>query len=699
MDTRQRLNIVAKISLALLVFILGATVGVYQYFVRDLPSTARLEHLEPSVKTQVFAEDSSLVGAFYEQNRMLVRLEEIPDHLKDAIIAVEDRKFYSHWGVDALGLVRAMLANLRAGRIVEGASTITQQLARNLFTMFDVSMSRKIKEAILAIRIERMYSKDEILEMYLNQINFGSGAYGVEAAAREYFGKSATDLTLGESTLLAGLPQNPRDFSPHYNLDRALQRRSVVLNAMVVAGRLPRALADSVAASPVKIGAAASGERFAAYFLEYVRQYLESRYGSDRIYHDGLKVYTTLDPHLQRVAEDSLEAHLADIEKQHRYAQTKASYRAAIEKDGDVPLEYIEGAVIAIEPQTGYVRAMVGGRSFEDSKWNRAVQAKRQPGSAFKPFIYIAALENGYTPADIVLDAPIVLDMPNGDVYKPENFTEEFEGEITARRALNESINVAAVRVLLSVGPPAAISYAHRLGIKSPLEPVYSLALGTEEVSLIELTTAYATLAAGGVHAEPLVVKRVYDRDGKLLEENSVYREEALSPQTSYVITNMLESALNEGTGRGARLMGFMEPAAGKTGTTNDCTDAWYVGYTPELAVGVWSGFDIKKTMGTKMTGARVSLPTWTSVMKARYRDHRGEAFAEPEGIVHRVVCDESGLLVTPKCKRARSEVFTEGTEPKHQCDRCSREYSLIRTLPDADDVRSIDRRLLDPGH
>jgi penicillin-binding protein 1A len=696
MDTKQRLRIVAKISLAVFLFSLGAALGIYQYFARDLPSTARLENLEPSVKTQVFANDSSLVGEFYEQNRVLVPLEDIPQQFKDAVIAVEDRRFYSHWGVDGVGLLRAIFANLRAGRIVEGASTITQQLARNLFTMFDVSITRKIKEAILALRIEGAYSKDEILEMYLNQINFGSGAYGIEAAAREYFGKAATELTLGESAFIAGLPQNPRDYSPYYHLDRALQRRAVVLDAMVAAGRLGRVVADSVAASPVKIGEASEGERFAAYFLEHVRQYLESRYGADRIYHDGLKVYTTLDPYLQRTAQDSLESHLSTIEKEHRYAQTKEEYQAAAEKGGTVALEYIQGAVIAIEPRTGYIRAMVGGRSFKDSKWNRAVQAKRQPGSAFKPFIYIAALENGYTPADIILDAPIVLDMPNGDVYKPQNYSEEFEGEVTARHALNESINVAAVRVLLSIGPPAAISYAHRLGIKSPLEPVYSLALGTEEVSLLELTSAYAALAAGGIRAEPLFVKRVYDRDGKLLEENSVYREEAMSPQTTYVITSMLETALSEGTGKATRLMGFMEPAAGKTGTTNDCTDAWYVGYTPELAVGVWSGFDLKKTMGAKMTGARVSLPTWTSVMKTHYRDHHGEPFVEPEGIVHRTVCEETGLLVGPRCERARREVFVEGTEPKHQCDRCQKDSSPGRRSPDARDFRSIDRRLLD---
>jgi penicillin-binding protein 1A len=696
MDTRQRLKLVAKVSLTTLLFILGAMVGVYQYFAKDLPSMTRLENLEPSVKTQVFAEDSSLVGEFYEQNRVLLSLEQIPVDFRQAVVAVEDRRFYSHWGVDGVGLVRAIFANLRAGRIVEGASTITQQLARNLFTMFDVSISRKIKEAILALRIERTYSKDEILEMYLNQINFGSGAYGVEAAAREYFGKSATDLTIGESTFLAGLPQNPRDYSPHYHLDRALQRRRVVLDAMVADGKLERSVADSVAASPITIGEPSESERFAAYFLEYVRQYLESRYGADRIYHDGLRVYTTLDPYLQKIAEDSLETHLSAIEREMGYKQTKESYRKAIEKKPDAVLDYIEGAVIAVEPQTGYIRVMVGGRSFKDSKWNRAVQARRQPGSAFKPFIYIAALENGYTPADIILDAPIVLDMPNGDVYKPQNYTEKFEGEITARHALNESINVAAVRVLLSIGPPAAISYAHKLGIKSPLEPVYSLALGTEEVTLMELTSAYAALAAGGVRAEPLIVKRVYDRDGKLLEENSVYREEALDRQTTYVITNMLESALNEGTGKATRLMGFMEPAAGKTGTTNDCTDAWYVGFTPELAVGVWSGFDIKKTLGKKMTGARVSLPTWTSVMKAQYRNHDGEEFPEPDGIVHRVVCEKTGLLVSPRCATARREVFIEGTEPKRQCDRCERGLSLNRDGPGSGDFDSIDKRLRD---
>ena len=688
MDPR-RTSIIVKISLALAVFILGACVGTYHYFARDLPSTARLENFEPSLKTQVFAGDSTLIGELYEQNRVLIPLEEIPTHLVDAIISIEDRKFYSHWGIDMFGIMRATVSNIKAGRIVQGASTITQQLARNLFVMFDVSISRKVKEGILALKIERTYSKDEILEMYLNQIYFGSGAYGVEAASREFFGKGVKNLTLGEATLLAGLPKNPRDYSPHYHLDRSLERRQIVLQAMVDNRTLTQEVADRVAERPVTIAKGDTKGPFGAYFLEYVRQYLENKYGAERIYHDGLRVYTTLDPYLQRTAEDSLEVHCARLERDHRYEQTKAAYEDSLEA-GSAPGKptYIQSAAIAIDVQTGYVRAMVGGRNFRHSAFNRAVQAQRQPGSSFKPFIYISALENGYTPADIVLDAPIVLDLPNGDVWKPHNFSKKFEGEISLRYALNKSINVAAVRVMLSLGPVSAISLAHKMGVKSSLQNVYSLALGTSEVNLMELTSSYGTLAAGGIRAEPIAVKYIVDRNGKLLEENPVYREEVLSPQTSYMITNMMESVLNEGTGVGARLMGFAEPAAGKTGTTDDYTDGWFVGYTPEVAVGVWTGFDEKITMGRNMTGAQVALPTWTDVMLAYYRNHHVDAFQEPEGIVHRVVCEESGLLNVANCTKVRREVFIEGTEPRRYCDRES-----FESMPRAyDNFRAVDR-------
>jgi len=693
---RTRSSILLRVLAGLVVIGAGAAFGAYQYFSRDLPSTARLEMIEPSLKTQVYARDASLIGEYYIEDRALIPLEDLPPYLVDAVIAIEDRKFYSHWGVDIFGIARAVVTNMRTGRRTQGGSTITQQLARNLFDMFENTVTRKIKEALLAVRIERAYAKDEILEMYLNQIYFGAGAHGVEAAARAFFGKSARDLTLGEATLIAGLPKNPRDYSPIYHIDRAMQRRALVLQAMVDTGTLGEEKADSVAVEPVEIAdGRKDGGRYGEYFLEEVRQYLEERYGADRLYHDGLKVYTGLDPYLQHVAEDSMEAQMQRMERQRGYPVTLAAHDTALAHGEDPgPPQYLQSAVVAIDVQTGMVRAMVGGRSFEHSKFNRAVQARRQPGSAFKPFIYLSAIENGYTPADILLDAPIVLDLPNGDVWKPRNFTERFEGEVTLRHALNYSINIAAIRLLMALGPMSAINYAHRMGIKSELEPVYALALGVSEVTLLELTNAYATLAAGGMRGEPLLVEKVVDREGRVLEENMVFREEVLSPGSTYMMTSLLESVVNEGYGRNSRLFGFKEPAAGKTGTTDECTDAWFVGYTRELAVGVWSGFDKKESMGRRMTGARVSLPTWTEVMKAFYRDHHAEPFPVPSGIVQRVVCEESGLVATRSCSKIRREVFIEGTEPRRTCDRHA--LGGVQPASDMDAYQQLDRSIID---
>lgn len=696
---RRRIRITLKILLALVIFLTGTLFAAYRYFSRDLPSTARLEMIEPSLKTQVFAEDGSLIGEFFKQDRALVPLEEIPDHLIDAFIATEDRKFYSHWGVDIFGIARALFANLRHGQVVQGASTITQQLARNLLNRYDQSLSRKIKEALLAMQIERLYSKDEILELYLNQIYFGSGSHGVQAAARNIFGKDVKDLDIGESALIAGLPKNPLQYSPFYNPDKALSRRSVVLEAMVDCDMLSKEAADSIADSPLEFLNASDQEEYAAYFMEYVRKYLEEKYGADRLYNDGLQVYTTLDPFLQHVAEDSMESNILKLEASHTYPQTKATYQTMIDS-GDAepsPPEYLESAVIAVEVQSGYIRAMVGGRSFKHSKFNRAVQAQRQPGSSFKPFVFLAAIDNGYTPADIVLDAPIVLELPNGDVWKPRNFTETFAGEVSLRYALAKSINVASARLVLSIGPLAVINFARKLGVKSPLENVYSIALGTSDVNLLEMTNAFATLAAGGIRTEPLAIKKVLDRDGAVLEENPIYREEVLSPQDAFMITNMMESALNEGTGQSARLMGFSEPAAGKTGTTNDCTNGWFIGFTTELAVGVWTGFDEIRTMGRGMYGGRVSLPTWTDIMKAYYMDHHAEPFPEPPGIVHRIICEESGLLSTPKCVRLRREVFIEGTEPRRTCDRHG--LTTMNAVSAQESYEDIDNQLWEDGN
>ncbi|MFH1754857.1 MAG: PBP1A family penicillin-binding protein, partial [Candidatus Latescibacterota bacterium] len=552
----------------------------------------------------------------------------------------------------------------------------------------------KIKEALLAMQIERLYSKEEILELYLNQIYFGSGSHGVEAAARNIFGKSAKDLDIGEATLIAGLPKNPLQYSPFYQPEKALSRRRVVLEAMVDCDMLSKAQADSIADSPLEFLDASDQGEYAAYFMEYVRKYLEEKYGADRLYNDGLQVYTTLDPYIQRVAEDSMESNMLKLEASHTYPQTRATYQAMLDSgyvEPSVP-DYLQSAVFAIEVQTGYIRAMVGGRSFKHSKFNRAVQSRRQPGSSFKPFIFLAAIDNGYTPADIVLDAPIVLELPNGDVWKPRNFTDTFEGEVALRYALARSINVVSARLVLSIGPLTVINIARKLGIKSPLQNVYSIALGSSDVTLFEMTNAFATLAAGGVRSEPIAVKKVLDRDGAVLEDNPVYREEVLSPQNAYMITNMLESALNEGTGQSARLMGFSEPAAGKTGTTNDCTNGWFIGYTTEIAVGVWTGFEENRTMGRGMYGGRVSLPTWANIMKAYYVDHHAEPFPEPTGIIHRVICEESGLLSTAKCVRLRREVFIEGTEPRRTCNRHG--LSAMDAISGRESYEEIDDQL-----
>jgi penicillin-binding protein 1A len=684
---------------ALLVLGAGLCFGAYRYFSADLPSTARLEMIEPTLKTQVFGADSSVVGEFFIEDRALVSLKELPPYVPAAFIAVEDRKFYQHWGVDLFGIARAVLSNLRHGRSVQGGSTITQQLARNLFDMFENTLTRKIKEALLAMRIERAYSKDEILQMYLNQIYFGSGAHGIEAASQAFFGKRAKDLTMGEATLLAGLPKNPRGYSPINHLDKALKRRSVVIAAMLDTHKLSKAQADSLDASKVEVKPGRVGQtEFAAYFMEEVRQYLEDKYGADRIYKDGLKVYTGLDPMLQHAAEDSMESHLSWIEHMQGYKQTRARYEKALATDQDPgPPKYLQGAVLAIDVKTGLVRALVGGRSFKHSKFDRAMQAKRQPGSCFKPFIYLAAIENGYTPADILLDAPIVLDLPHGDVWKPQNYSETFEGEVTMRHALNMSINIAAIRLLMAMGPAEAINVAHRLGIKSDLESVYSLALGVSEVTLWELTNAYATIAAGGMRGEPLLIEKVVDREGRVLEDNHIFREEVIDPKPNYMITSLMESVMNEGFGRRARAFGFNEPAAGKTGTTDECTDAWFVGFTQDLAVGCWSGFDEKKTMGKKMTGAFVSLPIWTAVMKTAYRNKSAAEFPEPDGIVHRVICEKSGLLATDACPKIRREVFIEGTEPTRLCDRHGSASS--RPLQDMDNLNDMDRQILDNNH
>jgi len=687
---RDEKIIIHSLLIALVVFF-GVVAAAITWLSRDLPSMARLEMIQPALKTRILAVDSTVIKEFFEQNRILLTLDKIPPPLQKTFLAVEDRRFYSHFGIDPIRIIAVAWKDLKNWNRAQGASTITQQLSRDLFLTKEQTFPRKIKEMLLAFRIERTYSKEEILEMYLNQIYFGEGTYGVEAASRKFLGRSVNEIDLHQMALLAGLPRNPAGYNPYTNPERAKYRRDLVLNAMEKNGVINKTQLDTLQTKPLDVMPLETMEKdFAGYFTEHIRQVLEAKYGSRAIYRDGLTVYTTLDTYLQSLAEDSMESFITKLEREEQYELSRQAYRDSIEAGAEIEADYLQSSVVIIDPRNGHIKALVGGRNFSESKWDRATQARRQPGSAFKVFIYTAALENGYGPSDILLDTPLVVEMPNGDVYKPRNFSKKFHGAVSLRHALNKSINIPAIKLLQKIGAPSVISVAKRMGIKSPLSPYLSLALGAQEVTLKELTSAFGVLAAEGIRAEPMAILKIEDRNGNILEEYREYHEEVLTPEITYIITDMLCSVINEGTGQNARLYGLRIPCAGKTGTTDDYEDGWFIGFTPELVVGVWTGFDDNITMGRNKTGARVALPIWVEIMKAAYPTNRGPNFSRPPAITEAIICEESGLLATPYCTQARREIFIEGMEPSRHCDlhRVSA-YDLLN--PDRD-FRELDK-------
>ena len=610
---------------------------------------------------------------------MIVALDEISPNFVDAIIATEDREFREHWGVDVFAIVRAAMRNVRAGQVVQGASTITQQLARSLFLTTEVSLTRKLKEALLALRIEQTYSKDRILELYLNQIYFGEGAYGVEAAAQNILGKSASELDVSEAAFLAGLPKNPSGYSPRRRPERALRRRSTVLSMMSASGVITPEEAARADTTRVPIVEREEDIRLGAYFIEHVRREVIAKYGAEVLFSGGLRLYTTADSRLQAVAEQKLEERFADLERQYDYP-VKLGDEYDLDTLDYVP--YVQGALLAVDATTGGILAMVGGRDFRESPFNRATQAPRQPGSGFKPFVYTAAIDGGFSPADTIMDAPLLMpgagsplvlegtDPPIEEPtdWMPENYTRDFQGTVRLRHALKRSINIPAVKLGMLIGPGEVARYARDMGVSSPLASVYSLALGSAEVRLIDMVRAYGVLANQGIRLEPYAIERIEDRNGRVLETHSAVSTEVVSPQTAYIVTSMLESVLESGTGWAARAWGFRHPAAGKTGTTNDCTDAWFVGFSPTVICGVWGGFDDRRSLGEKMTGARVALPVWTEFMKAAHVDAPREPFERPPGIVVKHICASSGMLATGDCPDVMEEVFIQGNEPLRPC-------------------------------
>ncbi len=668
----------------------------------DLPSPRGHQDIAQSVSTRILDVDRRLVDELFVEDRVPLAFTQIPAAFLQAIIAIEDRRFYRHWGLDPVRVLRAAQRDIVQLEVREGASTITQQLARNLFLHHRRTWKRKIQEAVLALRIERAFSKDEILELYSNQIYFGEGAYGIEAAARRFCGVSAGELTTDQCAMLAGMVGNPAAFSPRRHPDTCLRRRNLVLSAMAKNDALPPAIADSLIQLPLTLKAEGADVRHGAYFTETVRRDLAATYGSTNIYHMGFTVETTLDLDLQKAAERIVEDHVRYIESVNNYPYLQGRPDLLLRRYGrpvpdslTTPLR-LQAALVAIEPATGAVRAMVGGRDFSESEFNRALQAARQTASAFKPFIYAEAIRRGYRTNHLLLDAPIEFAIPGGapgnTVWRPKNFDEKCLGPVTMRYALMKSINIPTVRLLREIGPRPVAELAHRLGVRGPLPEVLSLATGAGEARLIELTSAYSAFANHGIRVEPYLIERVLDQSGHVLQTHEMQSEQVLDERTSYIITHMLRSALDRGTGVTARSRwNFRAPAAGKTGTMDDYTDSWYIGYTPNLAVGVWVGFDVKIPIGDVRTGtgSAGALPIWAQVMLAAEERYGISDFAVPDGIVRVTTCLETGLLATPGCPDPIEDVFLPGTAPTEYC------HTHAGADPRGGDFRQIDRDML----
>jgi penicillin-binding protein 1A len=751
------------IGAVLICLVLGvaAGFGIYNYLNEDLPQISDLTDYQPPIISTIYSDDNHTIGEFYEERRVVVGLDEIPEVLKQAFIAAEDARFYKHKGIDVFSIVRAFIKNIEAGTIVQGGSTITQQVTKSFFLTPERSYTRKVKEAILAYRIDKTFSKNEILFLYLNQIYLGHGAYGVQAAAENYFGKDIQDLTLAECAIMAGLPQAPSRYSPFREPEKARQRQIYVLNRMVAEGFITDVEATEAINEKLDIKPRRNWFIEAVpFFTEYVRQYAEEKYGKEALYRGGLQVYTTVNIEMQKVAREEINRGLADLDKrqgyrgpvQHLAAEEIEPFIADLENDiatrgmlepgrvvkgvvtavndkklrvtvalgqsegtmelkdmswarkpnpkvnpeqhrvkkpgkvlraGDVIdvrlMEWREksadwrlaleqqplaqSALLCMESDTGFVKAMVGGRDYRQNQFNRAIQSRRQPGSAFKPIVYAAALDKGYTPATVVVDTPIIYkDKSRNKTWKPKNYSKKWSGRILLRNALTKSLNVVTVKILQDIGVGYTIEYARRLGITSELSRDLSIALGSSGVSLLEIVRAYSAFNNFGYLVQPLFITKIVDRHGNVLEDNSPSREKVIEPETAYIMTSLLEGVVQEGTGR--KVKALNRPAAGKTGTTNDLYDAWFVGYTPRYVTGAWVGFDNATSLGWRETGSKAASPIWLGFMQRILEGEPVRTFQVPDGVVFAKIDAETGLLPIAESQKTKFECFKDGTAP-----------------------------------
>jgi penicillin-binding protein 1A len=682
---------VGRVLFGLLVLVsalVGATAGLLLVYSTDLPQVEQLERYRPSSITELYDDQGRIIGSFALQRRVVASYDDFPEVLREALVSIEDKDFYRHWGVNVWRIAGAAYQDIESGGKVQGASTLTMQLARNLFLSPDRSFHRKIQEALLAIQIERRFTKPQIFTLYANQIYLGHGVYGFEAASEFYFSKPARQLTLDEAALLAGLPKSPGYYSPINHPDHAVKRRNLVINSMLEDGKITAQPAVEARNKPIQLKLQRDPNSLAPYFVEELRRYLENKYGSDQVHEGGLRVYTSLNMDLQHAANQAVLDGVAAYERRHgwkghlqnvltndvtlanyqhpdwddepevngyihalvtavtpaaaaikfgRHTATLTKAEAAwtkrrisdILKPGDivylritsltptrVSLEQdsgVQGALIAIDNLTGEIKAMVGGTDFNQSKFNRATQALRQVGSSFKPYVYTAAIDQGSTPDDTIDDAPVTFQTASGP-YIPHNYDEKFEGVITLRRALAQSRNIPALKLADKLGIKSVIDYAHRFGITSNLPAYLPVALGSAEITLLEQTAAFSVFPNDGVRISPRYITKVADYQGRVLEESFPDVKDVVSARTARILTAMLREVVLHGTAISAASMKY--PLAGKTGTTNDFTDAWFIGFSPSMTTGVWLGYDEKKTLGAKETGARAALPIWMDFMR-----------------------------------------------------------------------------------
>ena len=739
---------------------LGGVVGIFVYLSKDLPKINTLKDYTPATVTNVYSDDGRKIGEFYKQRRIVIPLSEMPPHLINAFVAAEDSRFREHPGIDIQSIIRAMIKNLKAGGIVQGGSTITQQVTKSFLLTPERTYTRKIKEAILAYRIEKKFSKDEIIYLYLNQIYLGHGAYGVEAAAENYFGKHAKDINLAEAAMLAGLPQAPSRYSPFRHPEKAKQRQIYTLNRMKEEGMISNLEATEAMELKLDIKPRKNWfiERVPCY-TEHVRRYVERKYGPDALYTQGLEIHTAVNIELQKMGRNAVVKGLTDLDRRTGYRgpmknipalrieefsrevaekiggnmlekgkiytgvvqkvddakgittvrvgdvhgtislksmawarkpnpkvayyQTRVKKPSQVLRPGDViqvkvvrePEESVfytlslyqepvaQAALLSIEAETGHVKAMIGGRDYRDSQFNRAYQSRRQPGSAYKPIIYAAALDKGYTAASVIIDSPVVYeDTERNFTWKPHNYKEKFYGPTLFREALVKSRNVVTIKILQDIGIDYIIDYSRKLGITSPISKDLSIALGSSGTSLLELVNAYSVFSNLGYKIEPVFITKIYDRNGKLLEQSKLIRQKVIDMDTAYIMTSIMESVVQNGTGK--RVKALRRPVAGKTGTTNNLNDAWFLGYTPRYTTGVWVGLDQKNTLGKGETGSRSASPIWLDFMQQALKGKPARSFNVPEGIVFAKIDAETGLLPIPESEKTIFECFKEGTVP-----------------------------------